>query len=51
MLPVVLVTVAMAGHVMDLLGRELGVATPTADLVYAALLPLERRARGELGFA
>jgi len=26
-------------------GRELGVATPTADLVYAALLPLELRAQ------
>jgi hypothetical protein len=26
-------------------GRELGVRTPTADMVYAALLPLERLAR------
>lgn len=26
-------------------GRELGVATPTADLVYAALLPLEMKAQ------
>jgi 2-dehydropantoate 2-reductase len=26
-------------------GRELGVPTPTADMVYAALLPVERLAR------
>ena len=26
-------------------GRELGVPTPTADMVYAALLPMELKAR------
>ena len=33
------------------LGAKLGVPTPTHSLLYAALLPLERRARGELDFA
>jgi 2-dehydropantoate 2-reductase len=28
-------------------GRELGVPTPMADFVYATLLPVERKARGE----
>ena len=32
------------------LGAKLGVATPTHSFLYAALLPLERRARGELAF-
>ncbi len=32
------------------LGARLGVPTPTHSLLYAALLPLERRARGELAF-
>jgi 2-dehydropantoate 2-reductase len=32
------------------LGREKGVATPFHTFVYHALLPLERRARGELAF-
>jgi 2-dehydropantoate 2-reductase len=29
-------------------GRELGIATPIADMVYAALLPVELKARDEL---
>ena len=29
-------------------GRALGVATPTHDFIYAALLPQEKRARGEM---
>jgi 2-dehydropantoate 2-reductase len=33
------------------LGRRAGVATPLHDFLYASLLPLERRARGELDFA
>ncbi|HUL82917.1 MAG TPA: 2-dehydropantoate 2-reductase [Gammaproteobacteria bacterium] len=32
------------------LGVKLGVATPTHSFLYAALLPLERRARGEIAF-
>ncbi|MFY9550433.1 MAG: ketopantoate reductase C-terminal domain-containing protein, partial [Thermoanaerobaculia bacterium] len=32
------------------LGRESGVATPVHGFLYASLLPLERRARGELSF-
>jgi 2-dehydropantoate 2-reductase len=32
------------------LGREAGVATPTNELIYASLIPSERRARGELQF-
>jgi len=32
------------------LGAKLGVPTPTHSFLYAALLPLERRARGELAF-
>jgi 2-dehydropantoate 2-reductase len=32
------------------LGAKLGVPTPTHSFLYAALLPLERRARGELDF-
>lgn len=27
-------------------GRELGIPTPTADMTYAALLPLDLKARG-----
>jgi ketopantoate reductase len=27
-------------------GRELGVPTPVADMVYAALLPIDLKARG-----
>ena len=29
-------------------GRELGVPTPTADMVYAALLPMELKAQQNL---
>jgi 2-dehydropantoate 2-reductase len=29
-------------------GRELGVPTPTADMVYAALLPMELKAQQKL---
>jgi len=32
------------------LGTKLGVPTPTHSFLYAALLPLDRRARGELDF-
>jgi 2-dehydropantoate 2-reductase len=32
------------------LGAKLGVPTPTHSFLYGALLPLERRARGELEF-
>ena len=32
------------------LGAKLGVATPVHSFLYAALLPLERRARGEIAF-
>lgn len=32
------------------LGREAGVAVPTHELIYSALLPLDRRARGQLAF-
>jgi 2-dehydropantoate 2-reductase len=32
------------------LGAKLGVATPTHSFLYASLLPLERRARGEIAF-
>ena len=32
------------------LGAKLGVATPVHSFLYAALLPLERRARGEVAF-
>lgn len=32
------------------LGRDVGVATPVNDLIYASLLASERRARGELEF-
>jgi 2-dehydropantoate 2-reductase len=32
------------------LGAKLGVPTPTHSFLYASLLPLERRARGELAF-
>lgn len=32
------------------LGRRVGVPTPVHDILYAALLPQERRARGELAF-
>jgi 2-dehydropantoate 2-reductase len=32
------------------LGREAGVATPVHGFLYSSLLPLERRARGELAF-
>jgi 2-dehydropantoate 2-reductase len=32
------------------LGAKLGVATPLHSFLYAALLPLERRARGEIAF-
>lgn len=32
------------------LGREAGVPTPVHAFLYSALLPLERRARGELTF-
>lgn len=32
------------------LGAKLGVATPTHTFLYGALLPLERRARGEIAF-
>ena len=28
-------------------GRELGIPTPVSDIVYAALLPVEKKARGE----
>lgn len=31
-------------------GRQVGVATPLNDFIYRTLLPLERRARGELQF-
>ena len=40
---------AWTGAVVKL-GAELGVATPTHSFLYAALLPLERRARGEIAF-
>ncbi len=33
------------------LGREAGVPTPVNDFIYASLLPMELRARGELRFA
>ena len=33
------------------LGEASGVPVPLHRTIYAALLPLERRARGELGFA
>jgi len=29
-------------------GRELGIPTPTADMVYAALLPVELKARSRI---
>jgi len=32
------------------IGRQLGVATPTHDLITSALTPLEKRARGQLSF-
>jgi 2-dehydropantoate 2-reductase len=32
------------------LGKRGGVPTPVHDILYAALLPQERRARGELSF-
>jgi 2-dehydropantoate 2-reductase len=32
------------------LGDRHGVAVPVHEMMYAALLPLERRARGELDF-
>ncbi|MCW8889772.1 MAG: 2-dehydropantoate 2-reductase [Sedimenticola sp.] len=32
------------------IGRRLGVATPTHDLIVGSLVPLERRARGEIRF-
>jgi len=32
------------------LARDSGVATPTHDFIYRSLLPLEKRARGELTF-
>jgi 2-dehydropantoate 2-reductase len=32
------------------LGREAGVPTPVHEFLHAALLPLERRARGALRF-
>ncbi len=32
------------------LGREAAVSTPLSGGIYACLLPLERRARGELDF-
>ncbi len=33
------------------LGREVGIATPVHEFIYHSLLPLERRARGEIAFA
>jgi len=41
---------AQSGAIVRL-GREAGVPTPVHDFLYASLLPLERRARGELDFS
>lgn len=40
---------AQTGAVVRL-GREAGVPTPVNRYLYASLLPMERRARGELRF-
>ena len=40
---------AQVGAVVRL-GERVGIAVPLHRLMYAALLPLERRARGELEF-